>query len=844
MRGIHMSKNLRLIRFVIVIFVLGIITSSIVAVVNYKKQLENAEPPLEYVEMPDSQFPDVVFGYEETRLNFVQGYAQTMNMNLVRGSVTPVSTEMKIPVFICEKDNQVTGISFRIRSLGDGKLLEDTSVTNWTKDGTEIKVELSLSTLIKTEIEYLLELILKTDTHEEIHYYTRIKCGQQKSVLELLQFANEFSEATFQKTQSVIVPYMLSRNPKTEDDLAYVDLNSRYALLTWGGINPSRTSEYEIYLTELGEEQISVNLKYAIKSNEGDNKSVTYDVNEFYCLRMRGKQVYILNFFRTMEEVQDIKNVVMTNGKVNLGMNQNEVQVLSSTKGAYTVFTYNKGLWLYEKETEQLLCLYSDVSLGNKSYDIQIASVQEDGTVTFAVYGYIGRGELEGKNVLCWFSYDREKNALSKSFEIPLEQTYEFLVGEQLLATYGTQNGDCYFRLNEMIYYVKKDSRQLKVIADGILENCFFQNENGNLIAWQDEDKIAIFNMETNTIKTVTAQPGEVITIQGLNGDDLVYAISRESDNGKSANREMITPFYALIIMNEKGEEVHRYQKDGMYIESTVIETGKIIVNRLQKTEDGIYAPISYDVLLSNSATAENAYTKLSVVNNGKYRKENVLQITNAKIGTVTAMKTLPTILKQKEQDIQILLENQKNFLGKYQVYAGGELIFQTNDIAEAIKEVYDKAGTVVGENLRCYWERSVRKSYVLLPYENRRIENVAENLLNCMEVMVQTVGGKADLVQEVWNKKQDVTQTLETVLNKEIINIQGVSVAAMLHYIDENSPILIQLGESNAILIVGYSGNNVMMYDSSGTLLTMDQNTLENLMKNANIATFVCIMN
>ncbi len=831
-----MSKHIRTIRFIIAVIILAVFTSSVVAVIRFKKQQENAEPPIEYVSMPNSVLPDVSFLYENMHFNSVQGYAQEMDMNLVRGTITPVSSEMKVPVSVKVNGSNITAILFQIRSIGDGKLLEDSKVNDWSLNGKQISLQLPLSTLIQKDTEYLLDLILTTENHGDIHYYTRIKCGEHKSLLTLLQFAKDFSEATFTKKESILVPYMLNKLPKTEDNLAYVDLNSRYVLLTWGGINPTKIKDYDISITEIGEEQISINLKYKVKVVEADNSTVEYDVNEFYCLRMRGKQVYILNYFRTMEE--SVHDIVMNAGKVNLGMIEQQPQLVSSEKGEYTAFTYKKGLWLYEKETNELSCLYSDAGIGNQSYDIQIASVQTDGTVTFAVYGYIARGEFEGKNLLCWFIYDRETNSLKRVFHIPLEQTYEFLVGEQLLDTYGTKNGDCYLRLNEGIYCVKAGSDTLEVIADDILENSFFQNEMGNIIAWQDKEKIAIFNMETNEMKKIKAKSGEFISIQGLDGNNVVYGIGNDTDKGILLNGEEIKPFHTLVIMNEKGEERHRYNS---YIENTTIETGKIVINRLEKTEDGVYERISYDVLLSDANSIVNTYAKVSTVKE-KYKNRVVLQITGASESTGEIKGKFPKIVKQDKELGKILLENQTILSGKYQVYAGGGLVSQTNDIGEAIQVAFDKAGTVTGNNLFVYWFRSVRRNYVLLPYENRQNDDPNQNLVNCIEVMVQTLGGNADFVKEAWDKSHDVEQTLDAVLELEVMNIRGIKSAEMLYYIDQKSPVLIQLGEDSSIMLVGYSGNNIMVYDSSGTLRTMTQEMLENVMKGDKLSAYVCI--
>lgn len=818
------------VHIVVGIVILAVLAAVGVTAIKYKKSQEVLKPVADLVSMPDAVLPVVSFYYENSKMNETCGYGEVLDINLVRGDITPVGENKKVPVVIALRESDVTVISFQVRNLGDGRLLEDTKVEGWSKDENQIRVELSLSTLVQLETEYLLDLILTTETHGEIHYYTRIQCGTQKSILELLDFAKNFSEATFEKDQSILVPYMQSKTPKTEDNLAYVDLNSRYALLTWGNYGPVRTADYEISVKELGEEQISLNLKYPLEITEEDGTVSSYAVNEFYCLRMRSNQVYILSYYRTMEESLHPEQITIDHGQINLGMSADVPYAASSTNGAYTAFIYGKSLWLYEKETQDIQLLYSDIAMGNKSYDIQIASVQEDGTVAFAVYGYIGRGEFEGTHKLCWYEYKKETNALTRKLYIPLTRTYEFLTEEQALSVYANQSGEYYIRLDEGIYCIKPDEEEIITISDQVREDAFLQNEGGNILAWQEGEMepICVLNMDTGVVKKVQAEAGQFVSMEGLNGNDLVYGKGNLSDAGTLEDGTSIKPLYALMIMNAEGEELHRYEKEGYYISRTSIETGRIVMERVQKISENTYRQTERDTLLSSGTEETALQVTVSAAGNGSYRKDNILRIADAPSGSVSAKSGLP--LLSQEPSLEITLDNQNILAGKYQVYARGGLMMETDNLVEAIQNAFDEAGAVTGENLFLYWFRSSRKNYVLLPYENRSSGSTETNLVNCMEVMTQVIGGNPESVEDAWKENADIVQTLEAVLGKEIINLQGSAIAQVLYYLDEKSPVLIQTGSQSAVLLVGYSGNNVMLYNSSGELKTMTQADLQAL--------------
>ncbi len=827
-----MKKKIQIAAGIVILAVLAAVGAT---VIKDRIARETAEPVVNFEAIPESVLPLVSFYYEGSKLNETMGYAQALDQNLVRGTITPVAENKTIPAVIALRGSDVTAISFQIRTLGDGRLLEDTDVEGWSREEEEIHVELSLSTLVQQKTEYLLDLILTTETHGEVHYYTRIQWDSHESILQLIDFAKEYSRATFEKDADVLVPYMQNQTPKTEDSLAYVDLNSRYALLTWGNYAPVRTDDYAISVKELGEEQISLSLNYPVEITETDGSRSSYTAEEFYCLRMRSNQVYILKYDRTMEETRLPEQMTIENGRINLGMLSAAPQTLSSEKGSYTAFVAEKRLWLFEKETQTIRLLYSDVDTGNEMYDIQMVSVQEDGTTAFAVYGYVGRGEAEGSNQLCWYEYETETDALTKQLSIPLSRTYEFLNGEQNLSIYGNDAGEFYIRLDAGIYCIKPDAEEPVTISERVRGEAFLQSAGGNRMAWQEGEMepICVLDMDTGVIRRIEAEEGQFVCMQGLNGNDLVYGIGRLSDEGTMEDGSSVRPLYALVIVNEEGETIHRYEKEGYEIVGTSIETGRILIERVQKNTDGTYRQAERDILLSSDAQESDAYAAVTSAGDGSYRSDFVIRMKNAASGSAAGESSLPRLVSKDPRTI--VLSEQTILSGTYQVYAGGGLRMETDDLVEAIRRAFDEAGTVTGENLFVYWFRSSRKNYVLLPYENRLSSAADENLLNCMEVMTQVIGGNPDRVRDAWQESADVVRTLESVCGGEILDLQGCEIAQVLYYVDEGSPVLIRTGSRSAVLLVGYSGNQVMLYNSSKELETVSQTDLQAMLEQTN---------
>ena len=67
---------------------------------------------------------------------------------------------------------EVSEVSYKVRSLSDSSLIENTKVNELERDTDKITATLAIKNLIDDNVQYALEIVLKTPAHDEIHYYS------------------------------------------------------------------------------------------------------------------------------------------------------------------------------------------------------------------------------------------------------------------------------------------------------------------------------------------------------------------------------------------------------------------------------------------------------------------------------------------------------------------------------------------------------------------------------------------------------------------------------------------------------------------------------------------------
>ena len=116
---------------------------------------------------------------------------------------------------------------------------------------------------------------------------------------------------------------------------------------------------------------------------------------------------------------------------------------------------------------------------------------------------------------------------------------------------------------------------------------------------------------------------------------------------------------------------------------------------------------------------------------------------------------------------------------------------------------------------------------------EGKMTENGASQLAVCLETILY-YEGEAKNVQSMLDKGDTAINILESSLDgANVLELKGVSLDAILYYVDRDIPVLVTLGNNSAMLIVGYNELNVVVMDpATGTVYKMGMNDATDLFK------------
>ena len=168
-------------------FILGVIFLVTVIITFISMKFEQIMPSA--TTMADATLPTVAMDTEAgTQYNVLHGYTSELDSTLFYGNITPVNKDRKLAITINTYGEDVESVGYKIRSLEDKSLIENTEVSGYQVTDNKINVTLNIKNLLDTGKEYALEVVLKTKKHDAVYYYTRIMYGTDYDLQKKLDF--------------------------------------------------------------------------------------------------------------------------------------------------------------------------------------------------------------------------------------------------------------------------------------------------------------------------------------------------------------------------------------------------------------------------------------------------------------------------------------------------------------------------------------------------------------------------------------------------------------------------------------------------------------------------------
>lgn len=785
-------------------------------------------------QMSGAALPTVAVEARNADINLMRGFYSVMETAGMRESITPVGEQRQVNIVIHTHGQEIQQAAYEVRSIDGTRLIENTILSDFDKNGSDLRTSFRLKDLIEEGKEYSLIFILTLENEREVRYYTRV-IQQEYYLEEKLDFILQFSEATFdyEKLQEYS-KYLESSSEGNNSTLAKVDIHSSSKQVAWGGLEVQRETETEIQVKEITTQTASVVLSYLVSYLQND-KRVYAQVEEYYRVRYTPDRMYLLNYERTAQQLLEESSWSFSNDKINIGIADPDVEMLESDGGTILAFSHAGTLYSYDNTDNKLAVLFTfldengdDERTWYNGHGFRILQVDETGNVTFAVYGYMNRGRHEGNCGIQICYYSSMLNVVEELAYIPYTKSAEILKADMENLSYVNGKNDLYLMLNGSIYHIGLEDKRSNVVVQGLSEECYRVSEDGSMLVWQESgqefssEKLILMDLNSGKTDEIEAGTGNYIRPLGFMGDDLIYGVASKTDVSEDSLGYTVFPMYRIVIRDFEGNVFKTYEPNDKYVTRCSIENNQINLERVVRTENGFESTTADQILYSDQIPAGKNYVDTAVTENLQTVVQIALksQVDSKKVKILTPRE----VLFEGSRDVVL---QEKEHPARYYVYGktGIEDIFTLP--AAAVKLAYDNYGTVAAEDGSYVFKRDrMHTSNQIMAITGEAAENGESSLAVCLNAILSFEGVMRDS-NYLLHAGKDVLEILEENLEgRKVLNLQGCSLDMVLYYPDREKPVLAVLENGNAVLITGFNEQNVVIMDpQTGTVYKKGMN-------------------
>jgi hypothetical protein len=368
------------------------------------------------MELSAPTLPLVSLQVGDSYFNVSHGYTGDVDAMDVAQYVCPVGTDRQLSGQIETLGEKVTSVAYEVRNSNGSRLIEAGSLSVMENTVDLLDFQVKMKDLIEEGEEYIFSVILDTEKKSNIRYYTRFIYGEEFVVEEQMAFVLEFHNNTFDKDKiSEIAAYMETDSGRDNSTLAYVDIYSKSKQIVWDDLPVERMTDPEMYITYLQDNYGAYTLEYYVKSTVEDTVQY-YWVVENFLVSTYGEKIFLLDYERTADCIFQYEAEVYQSNKINLSLQSSDIPVMESDDGNMAAFVVNSTLYYYDDVENQINRVYGFFDENNHdqrstyfNHDIKVLQVDEAGSMYFILYGYMNRGNYEGKTGVVLYSYNHTK---------------------------------------------------------------------------------------------------------------------------------------------------------------------------------------------------------------------------------------------------------------------------------------------------------------------------------------------------------------------------------------------------------------------------------------------------
>ena len=828
-----MNKTVTRIAVLVAVFLGAVTTFSI---------LENKVNKDVTITMEEATLPVMQFVYNDTVLNELHGYTQEMDMLSMRDGLMPIGESRTLDLEVMTYGQQIENLSYKIRSMNSERLLVEEEAAQFVSTQDKVECQVKLPSLFEDNVEYNMEIAI-TINGEKIYYYTRIVRSPQCYTAETLAFALQFHEYTFRDDASSFIPTFM--DPATGDatNLAYVDLSCTLGQITWGKFEGVKLTEPVASFKEVNPSYNVITLDYVMTNINENNEVEYYNVEEYYRLRQTNTRIYVLNFERRMNQIFRSENdFLLGTTAIQLGIRNQEIEFLANDSGDVISFVQEGELWSYDRVNNTIAQVFSFRGVEGMNdrenwnqHDIKVLRVDEAGSISFLVYGYMNRGKHEGKVGVGVYYYDALSQTVEEEVFIATDKSYQVLKAELGKLMYLNEQKQFYFLLNNNVYKIDLTNFEVTSFVEADTSECYAVSESGRYLAWipqsglTSSESITLEDLKMGITYQITSGTNTYVKPITFIGEDFVYGAAEKNDVKEDAVGNLMFPMSRIEILNtseEKQEIIKTYRPHVGKIGSVSVDANNVYLQLVSETE-GRYVEVGSDTIMNRVSEPANG-VKIAITRSEI--KQTQVSLTMKDIGKAEPIEVIMPkhVLVEEDRTIPIDVDIE----GYYYVYVKGEVLLATKDASEAIRLANANYGVVVDSDVHYVFKRARSTTQTALGNLSPNEDDInASSITKCISIMLKKEGAGIGVSNLIEAGQKPIEIIRNTFKDYRVLELKNCVMDELLYFIDQGTPVLAKTGVNQAILLTGYSANYVYYYEpNSGQTKSIGYNEIEDL--------------
>ncbi len=778
--------------------------------------------------MASATLPTVTIEVAGQEFNLLHGYAANLDPMVVRETITPIGPDRTLTLLIHHNELNVRKMKYEI-IREDGGTVEDGALTVLDVGEGPKKVPITFTETFMTGKEYIAKFTLITNEGKRIYYYTRLKVYDDGKLTEKLNYADYFHDTLIygqEAEKSQLKKYLEPWKDYDNSTFAHVTIHSSFEMVSWGNLNPEVVWEEVPVITEFYNNFASVKRRFIVRVKTGSGPEL-YTVTENIRFQYTDIRTYLYNYDRVMEAHVDVANTSLTKNEFKLGItNDIHAQTVYGPEGRYIAFVHGSELFEYDSKENLFYNAFSfkDGEDYERSFfgdhSLRILRMHDNGDIDFIVYGYMNRGEYEGRVGIALYRFVVNDNRIEEQLYVPVNTSYSLLLSDMTDFAFLSEFDVFYFSLYDSVYEYSLVTRQVRRLAADVPDGNMVFVEDELYLVWQTDSDILkstqlqVFDLKKNEITHLTAPMGETIRLLGRINDNFIYGYQRLSDKYINADGSTLLPSYKLCISDGECNVLKEYKGDDYFVKDVEAGDGILVINRLKKHlgMDNAYYAIEPDSIVNLPTTVERSVNITRRVTDRILTEYYVSLPSGIDVEEIPKSFTAnPTVI---DFDTTTRVAEPDGSQTRYYAYSFGRIIEASSSAGKAIEAADEGVGTVIDRFGHVVWERGIKNTRAeITDLAPVKASVDMDSRKAAMKMLLRYRSVDAD-PSDYSREKESMYSWLQKNLKTTVVDLTGISVDEMLYYVYKGRPVIAIRPDGNAVVVYAYDTTSVTVYD------------------------------